>query len=215
MYVSGEKVKPERVEGNAASLAKVWAWEIADRKAHSDLVLAINPSELKQIRNFFDAVDKLREMEVEINQELLTIMLLYSLPPSYGNFRCAIETRDDLSNPESLKIKITEESDARKTKQREDSSEAMLVSGANGGHYKNFGKKGNKQNATKPGEAKTFPFKSHKCKLVGHKTFECKNFNIEEMGFLITSCQESALKIETPPEKNGAGQWLHLKHVSW
>ena len=51
-YVSGEKVKPEIVQGdvNAASIAAAHAWDVADRKAHSDLVLAIQPSELKQIK---------------------------------------------------------------------------------------------------------------------------------------------------------------------
>ncbi|KAG5325816.1 POLX protein, partial [Pseudoatta argentina] len=40
------------------------------------------------LRGFFDTVDKLGEMEVEINPDLLTIMLLYSLPPAFENFRC-------------------------------------------------------------------------------------------------------------------------------
>ena len=60
----------------------------------------------EHIRRFFDAVDKLHEMEVEINQDLLTILVLYSLPGSFENFRCAIESRDELSDSEALKIKI-------------------------------------------------------------------------------------------------------------
>lgn len=64
---------------------------------------------------FFDAVDKLHEMEIEINNDLLTIMLLYSLPTGYENFRCAIESRDELPTPETLRVKIAEESDARKS----------------------------------------------------------------------------------------------------
>jgi hypothetical protein len=35
---------------------------------------------------FFDAVDKLGEMDVEINPDLLAIMLLYSLPSKFENF---------------------------------------------------------------------------------------------------------------------------------
>jgi len=68
----------------------------------------------EHMRRFFDAVDKLHEMEIEINDDLLTIMLLYSLPTSYENFRCAIESRDELPTPEMLRVKIAEESDARK-----------------------------------------------------------------------------------------------------
>lgn len=222
-------------------------------KAHSDLILAISPSELKQIkgcdtahavweklhsiyqskgparkatllkqlmlhkmaekecvrehiRNFFDAVDKLQEMEVEINEDLLTIMLLYSLPPSYENFRCAIETRDDLPKPESLKIKIIEESDARKSshRERENSAEAMLASSANRGHYKKQGWKGKKLNVDKE-DPKSLPYKCHKCRKPGHKANDCHSkvnkktenaSKAEEMGFLITTNSESALKTE-------------------
>lgn len=159
-YVSGEKMKPEIIEGDAASLAAYNKWLNDDRKAKSDLILSIAPTELKQLKGcdtaretwlklesiytskrsarkvtllkqilrkmqegddvreqvnkFFDAVDKLEEMNVEINNDLLSIMLLYSLPRSYENFRCAIESRDNLLGAEALKIKILEESDARK-----------------------------------------------------------------------------------------------------
>lgn len=70
------------------------------------------------VNKFFDAVDKLQEMNVEINSDLLAIMLLYSLPKSFENFRCAIETRDDLPTPDTLRIKIIEESDARNNETR-------------------------------------------------------------------------------------------------
>ena len=49
-YVCGEKEKLEVIEGNAASKAAHDAWINQDRKAKSDLILSINPSELKQIR---------------------------------------------------------------------------------------------------------------------------------------------------------------------
>jgi len=51
-------------------------------------------------------MNKLAEMDVEINSDLLTIILLYSLPPSFANFRCAIESRDELPTPEVLRVKI-------------------------------------------------------------------------------------------------------------
>ena len=129
----------------------------------SDLVLAISPSELKQIkscsssrdiwlkfqeiyqskgparkasllkqlilhkmaedddmkdhvRTFFDLVDKLNEMELEVPADLFTIILLYSIPESFENFRIAIESRDELPTPEELKIKLLEESEARKSR---------------------------------------------------------------------------------------------------
>lgn len=159
-FVCGKRPKPEIVVGDEASEAAANAWTIGDNKAKSDIILSINPSELKQIkgcvtsrevwqklesiyqsrgparkatllkqlilhrmqdgddvrhhvRKFFDAVDKLSEMEVDINADLLAILLLYSLPVSFSNFRCAIESRDTLPTPETLRIKIIEESDAR------------------------------------------------------------------------------------------------------
>ncbi|XP_049316543.1 uncharacterized protein LOC125779311 [Bactrocera dorsalis] len=150
-YVNGSNLIPAETDTAARS-----AWLKADKKAKANLVLSIQPSELKQVRGcetsrevsiyaskgparkatllkqlmlqkldesddvkehmakFFDAVDKLESMNVQINGDLLCIMLLYSLPSTYENFRCAIESRDALPSAEVLKIKIIEESEARK-----------------------------------------------------------------------------------------------------
>lgn len=90
------------------------------------------------IQKFFDTVDKLSEMDVDINVDLLSVMLLHSLPPVFDNFRCAIESRDTLSSPESLRIKIIEESEARKHETRESNSDAMLAKRYSG--KKHYGK---------------------------------------------------------------------------
>ncbi|CAK9819171.1 Retrovirus-related Pol polyprotein from transposon TNT 1-94 [Anthophora quadrimaculata] len=121
-YVNGERETPEIVSENHASIAAAKIWETEDRKVRSDIILAINPSELKQIkgcdtsrevwlklkeiyqskgparkatllkrltlhkmaegedvrehlRQFFDTVDKLSEMEIEINPDLLSVLL--------------------------------------------------------------------------------------------------------------------------------------------
>ena len=83
----------------------------------------------QHLDKLFDAVDKLSHMDLEINNDLLAIILLhiqyintyttpsYSLPASFENFRCAIETRDELSKPEVLKIKILGEADAVKNRE--------------------------------------------------------------------------------------------------
>lgn len=65
----------------------------------------------EHMARFFDEVDKLTTMGVEVNGDLISIMLLYSLLASYDNFRVAIESRDDLSTPKALKMKILEESE--------------------------------------------------------------------------------------------------------
>ena len=46
------------------------------------------------IRKYHDIVDKLAEMEVEINPDLMSTILLRGLPESYENFRCAMTSRD-------------------------------------------------------------------------------------------------------------------------
>ncbi|GAB1861620.1 hypothetical protein CAJAP_02699 [Camponotus japonicus] len=66
-------------------------------------------------------------MEVEINTDLLAILLLCSLPSTFDNFRCAIESRDELPSPETLRVKIIEESDTRKHDTQEDISNAMVA----------------------------------------------------------------------------------------
>lgn len=63
------------------------------------------------LRKFFDMVDN---MEVNINPDLLTVMLLYNLPPSFKNFRCAIESRNKLPTSEILRVKITEEHEEKR-----------------------------------------------------------------------------------------------------
>ena len=64
--------------------------------------------------NIFDAVDKLKEMDVQINNDLLAIMLLYSLPPCFENFRCVIESRDEFT----AKRDVRKEKPASKNKKR-------------------------------------------------------------------------------------------------
>lgn len=65
------------------------------------------------IRNFFDVVDKIQEMELVIIDDLFTIVLLYSIPDEYESFRIAIETQEKLPEPEALKIKLLEKYEAR------------------------------------------------------------------------------------------------------
>jgi len=67
----------------------------------------------EHIDKFFDAVDKLEDMNVQMNG-LLTIMLLYSLPSLFENFRRAIEFQSRLPTAEDLKVKSLEEIETRK-----------------------------------------------------------------------------------------------------
>jgi len=212
-YVNGEKPKPTVIAGNTASTETASNWEIADKKAKSDIILSIKPSELKQVkacntsrevwlklqsiyqssgparkatllkrltlhrmdesgdvrdhlRMFFDVIDKLAEMDVDINHDLLTIMLLYSLPPSFENFRCAIESRDELPTPEAFRVKIIEQDDTRRNDARSGSANAMIAK-------KRFGKRrdpNRKDTSESKNNAKgdkatkgEFKYKCHRC----------------------------------------------------
>lgn len=72
------------------------------------------------LQHFDDTVDKLRQMDVELDNDLLSIMILYSLPSDYENFRIAIETRDELLLPDVLKIKVIDEYETRHKDDKED-----------------------------------------------------------------------------------------------
>uniref|UniRef100_A0A146L6T4 Copia protein n=1 Tax=Lygus hesperus TaxID=30085 RepID=A0A146L6T4_LYGHE len=52
-------------------------------------------------------------MGIPIHYDLQAVVLLYSLGPSFDNFRMAIVARDNLPTPDQLKIKILEEAEAR------------------------------------------------------------------------------------------------------
>ncbi|KRX61462.1 Retrovirus-related Pol polyprotein from transposon TNT 1-94 [Trichinella sp. T6] len=80
------------------------------------------------LREFFNCVDKLKAMDMEIADDLLSILLLYAIPNSYENFRIAIESRDELPKPEVLKIKLLEECKARKNREPKH-NDAMFARG--------------------------------------------------------------------------------------
>ena len=73
----------------------------------------------EHLAKFFDAVSKLKEIGIEIGNDLLAILLLYSLPESFSTFRCAMETRDELPAPDILRVKILEEEESRSSKERD------------------------------------------------------------------------------------------------
>lgn len=114
---------------------------------------------------------------MDINRDLLSVMLLYSLPLSFENFRCAIESRDELPSPEALRIKITEESDARKNDTRVAATGAMLAKRQF--TKRRYNKDGNGQKSGSESKnsdgtrTEAFKYKCHRCRKVGHKAIDC------------------------------------------
>lgn len=139
----------------------------------------------EHLNMFLDIIDKLKDMNVEINSELMSIMMLYSLPSSFENFRIAIETRDTLPTPEELKVKIIEENDARKNNGTQEESEGAFYSKpryrGRSQNYNGRNKEHSQRNSSK--------ITCYRCHRRGHKAQDCRvqgensnsNFKIEEM----------------------------------
>ena len=185
-FVNRSKLKPELVAGDNASAAAVTAWEIGDIKAKSDIILAINPSELKQVKGCESSREMWLKLEgiyqsrgpawkaTLLKQLILAILLLYSLPNSFENFRCAIESHDTLPTPEMLRIKIIEEGDARNNEVRSAIQDAMIAKGRWNGN-RNGNRNGNVKKPEKSGsrDKEEFPYRCHRCKEIGHKAKNC------------------------------------------
>lgn len=217
-YASGTCTK--RSGEDTATLAAAQRWTESDLKAQSDIILAMNPSVIKQekgcdtareiwtklegiyeskgpmrkaallnslishkmrdsddaresTQEFLDIVDKLANMKIEINNDLLSVMMLRSLPESFENFRCAIASRDDLPNPETLRVKILEEYETRRSTGHKTSDQSALLAG------KHFRKKNKLKFKDKAGERKTEKEKTSNrdtrtkcsnCHKFGHET---------------------------------------------
>lgn len=58
------------------------------------------------VNDFMEKSELLEEVGIKIPTELLSIMLLSSLPNEYENFRVAIESRDEIPTVKNLKLKL-------------------------------------------------------------------------------------------------------------
>lgn len=117
------------------------------------------------VNEFQYKAEQLEETGLKIPNELLSVMLLSSIPSEYENFAIAIESRDELPTLKTLKIKLIEE-EAR----REDNSAEEDKSNNNALMTK---KKFNKNTKYKERQPKLNE-NCHICKKFGHRAKECR-----------------------------------------
>lgn len=118
---------------------------------------------------FFDTVSKLEAMNVGINKDLLAIVLLYSLPESYENIKCAIELSDQLPNLDTLKVKILEENDARTQGNK---SKVHGTTTARRAQWKSKKQKADRDEKDSY-EQNNSNVKCSRCRKMGHRVPEC------------------------------------------
>lgn len=86
------------------------------------------------VTDFTRKAEQLEEAGIEIPDELLSIMLLGSLPAEFENFSVAIESRDEISMLENLRIKLIEEEAKQsdrvaRTSEAYNNNDALLMRG--------------------------------------------------------------------------------------
>lgn len=127
------------------------------------------------VRKFFEVVDKLNEMQLIIIDELLAILLLYSIPNEYETFRIAIESQEKLPKIEILKVKLLEEFEARKRNTNDHIEGAMYSKNKTNNSNNNYPDRNNRNNS----EKSKFKYACHTCGKIGHMARDCrsKSFN--------------------------------------
>ncbi|GBP05379.1 Retrovirus-related Pol polyprotein from transposon TNT 1-94 [Eumeta japonica] len=73
-----------------------------------------NEEMTKYLNKFEEIVEKLSDIGIQLQEELIVIILLSSLPKFYESFIIAVETRDSLASLNVLKVKLLEESERRR-----------------------------------------------------------------------------------------------------
>ena len=118
----------------------------------------------KHVSDFTDTAIKLKESQVAIDERVLSILLMLSLPPSFNMFRAAIKSRDAIPDLENMKAKILEENESYNSSAECEGQGAMYSK-----KQYNNNRQGNKFHKSKnQGQKDKKNFNCHRCGHPGH-----------------------------------------------
>lgn len=92
------------------------------------------------INDFVDIVERLKEIDMDISEDILTILMPPGLGKKFENFVVAIETREQLPTLSDLKVKIIEEGERQRVSSDETElcvQQAFVSRPSGKGHKKN------------------------------------------------------------------------------
>ncbi|GBP89831.1 Retrovirus-related Pol polyprotein from transposon TNT 1-94 [Eumeta japonica] len=151
----------------------------------------------EHLRSFSEIVDKLAEVGIELHEELVTIILLSSLPAQYEQFVVAMETRDILPTIQNLKVKLLEEADRKL--QKEGERQQIAFTAKQNSKYERFKKSDNgKRNDHQSRKKSTVCFI---CGKPGHFAASCysrkkyeRKENVQSQFTVLAAAESNALE---------------------
>ena len=156
-----------------------------------------NPGEKisSQIGEFRGIVDDMKNIGVELNEDLVAVLLLCALPEEMENFVVAVESRDELPKMNQLISKVLEEERRQSTKN--DGHEDRVFSASEkyrqpksnctshslDSKHEKYNKK-TTNNYERVGKRNSF--KCYKCGKSGHFRSQCKSNERESIAFVLS-----------------------------
>lgn len=154
----------------------------------------------KHLAEYFEADKKLKEIGLVVPDELLAILLLYSLPDSFEMFRTAMETRDDLPPTDVLKVKILEDYEGRKSRNQGTEQGAMYVH--RNKRYPGPQKKVDEKSRERDGARNKNPIECYRCNRLGHIAKDCRSKFVSKNRQSARQLEEKDTEADNAPSKD-------------